>query len=126
MINDLDVKAAKAAAGGDADLESAAVWALWQAAEAWDGRGAWEGYRNQRLRWAVLSEKRRRAVRLAREIPGADIEKPIGENELTEYQERIIGLITEKEKDALLGDGRTREYKAAKKAVLARISELEK
>ena len=43
------------------DAYSAACYALFRAAEKFDGRGTWGGYSGERMRWAVLDELRRQS-----------------------------------------------------------------
>lgn len=45
---------------GDDDLESDAMLALVLASRAWDGRGSFQGFAGQHVRWAVLDSMKRR------------------------------------------------------------------
>ena len=49
---------------GDGDLESAAMAGLLEAATAFDGRGSWEGFSAQRVKWRVRDH-----LRLTKAIP---------------------------------------------------------
>lgn len=101
------------------DAYSAACFGLFRAAEVFDGRGTWEGFSGERMKWAVLDEMKRRVSDPY--DPETWNEWPVKgeEDALPDNVEKALESLSNEHKDALWNGGTDRRYMGVTEALEA-------
>lgn len=98
------------------DAYSAACFGLFRAAEAFDGRGTWDGYSGQRMKWAVLDEMKKRVADPYDDEAWNEWEDDAG---LPDNVEKALNSLSEGHRKALADLGPDLRYTAVREAAEA-------